>query len=673
MVFSHEITDTYDIIGEIGKGGSGTVYKAYHKRLRKTVVLKKQHDSIRGLVNERTETDTLKNLRHSNLPQVLDFIITADAVYTVMDFIPGQSVKEILDQKHKMTEPEVIKYAQQLCDALVYLHNSNPPVIHGDIKPDNIMITPDGDVCLIDFNISSALGAANSYAFGYTLGYAAPEQKRSFEYERDRIKRISTRPIEATVLLNPEDFDEASRKDSQGSNAPISSQGMTVEEKQEIGILYDKRSDIYSFGATLYHMITGIKPASDPDKIVPVLEIYPLLNRGLADIITKSMYASPEERFQSFDEIKKILNNIRKYDLKYKAKVTRRIVIGAISAVVIGTIVAVMLINIKKTGAANYSEGLDEALELYNSADYEGSIGVIEEKLIDKFYFDLDKKYRSSTYYLRGNDWFGLERYDYAVEDYNAAIEYDEDNAMIYRDKAIALARLKEHDEAVEVLAKAEQKGLSIADLKLVNAEIEDSINNKTQAIALYKECIVAADDDQTKARASLLCSKLFDEHDEKQLNEAISMLSDASMLNSSYQAGILEKLAQKYINAAQYTGDTTYYLEAAKVFDRIVDKGWDTYNTHNNLAIIYDQTDDLKSAEAELQFMLERYGDNYNTYKRLAFLEIEKQNVVISNDRDYSAFYSYYDWAKSLYENRSDSKTDAEMNVLEELSIQIE
>lgn len=69
-------------------------------------------------MNERAETDTLKNLRHSYLPKALDFIVTEDAVFTVMDYIPGQSVKDILKERGRLSEQEVIKYAGQLCDAL---------------------------------------------------------------------------------------------------------------------------------------------------------------------------------------------------------------------------------------------------------------------------------------------------------------------------------------------------------------------------------------------------------------------------------------------------------------------------------------------------------------------------------------------------------------------------
>ena len=679
-----EITDTYEVLGEIAQGGGGTVYEAYHKRLRKKVVLKKQHDAIRGLVNERTETDTLKNLRHSYLPQVLDFIVTDDAVYTVMDYIPGQSVGDILRERNKLSEQEVIKYARQLCDALVYLHNSKPPVIHGDIKPDNIMITPEGDVCLIDFNISSALGAANTYAFGYTTGYAAPEQRLSFEYARNTLRTVKASnasknddqateilsPSEATEMLSPSEATEILQESDQTVLLAGTSDPRTGEERRQPGIVFDKRSDIYSYGATLYHMLTGIKPSSEPGRITPVLDIYPMLNRGLADIITKSMEIEPENRFQSFDEIKKILDNIPKYDLEYRAKVVRRIATGLIAAALIGIIAAVSLTALKKTGDNNYRTGLDQALALYYDGDHEGSIDYINDNLIGGFYFDPDKTLKASAYHLRANDWFEMEQYDNAIEDYDAALSLDPTNALIYRDKAIALARSGETDKAIEVLDEAGDLGLESADLMLAKAEIETSRGNTDKAIELYNDCIDSAGDDQTRARAAMLCASLYDHSDASQLSEAIDMLEKASAFDSSLKAGVLEQLAQCHIDMADLTGDESHYNSALDVFTQIVDKGWDTYTTHNNMVILYEQMGDLGSAEKECNYMLEKYGDNYNTYKRLAFLEIEKQNT--GDNKDYTLFEEYYEKAEDLYKKQSIITDDMEMNILKELRGQI-
>ncbi|MCR5556419.1 MAG: protein kinase [Butyrivibrio sp.] len=668
MFFSKEILDTYDIVGEIGKGGGGTIFEAYHKRLQKKVVLKRQHDSIRGLVNERTETDTLKNLRHSNLPQVLDFLVTDDAIYTVMDYIPGKSVKALLDEKGKLTEDEVIKYAKQLCEALVYLHSATPPVIHGDIKPDNIMITPDGDVCLIDFNISSALGAVNSYAFGYTLGYAAPEQRKSFEIEKDRLKRIAESQIQANdkTELIYEKTEILVGGDSSSGNS---------NEQDNVNVIFafDKRSDIYSFGATLYHMLTGKKPSSDGTGTVPVLDIYPLMNRGLAEIITKSMCLRPEDRFQSFNEIKKILDNIKKYDLKYKAKVVRRIIIGGVAAVVLGTAVAVSLIYLKNTGNKNYKEVIDKATKLYQDMDYEGSIDLINTELINKYHFAADPNLVSTAYHLRGNDWFELEQYEYALDDYYASVSYVGGDATIYRDEAIALARLNRTDEALDILDEAKAEGLGSADLLLANAEVESMAGNNDKAIELYLSCAEQSDDNTTKARAYMQCADLYKRDDESQLREAIGLLEKASAIDSDLKAGIMERLAQGYIDLVSVSGDDSSYADALEIFDRIVDNRWDTYTTHNNMAIIYEQMDDLDAAENELQSMLDKYGDNYNTYKRLAFLEVEKQNKNLGTTRDYSAFKEYGEKALSLYGTQNLVTNDMEINVLEELLSQVQ
>ncbi len=172
-----QLKDTYDIEGQIGEGGGGSIYKAYHKRLQKEVVIKKMHMRSRNIHKNRQEADILKNLRHSYLPQVLDFIETGDEVYTVIDFIPGESFQQLLDRHVTFSQDKIIKYARQLCEALIYLHGQKIPILHGDIKPANIMLTPADDVCLIDFNISGFFEQNEIMAIGYSKGYAAPEQK----------------------------------------------------------------------------------------------------------------------------------------------------------------------------------------------------------------------------------------------------------------------------------------------------------------------------------------------------------------------------------------------------------------------------------------------------------------------------------------------------------------
>lgn len=102
----------------------------------------------------RQEVDILKNLNHMYLPQVLDFLTEGNDIYTVMSYIPGRSFKELLEEGSPFRPNQLIRWGMQLCSALNYLHGQNPPIIHGDIKPANIMLTPEGNICLIDFNIS---------------------------------------------------------------------------------------------------------------------------------------------------------------------------------------------------------------------------------------------------------------------------------------------------------------------------------------------------------------------------------------------------------------------------------------------------------------------------------------------------------------------------------------
>ena len=176
---SEIIASTYKIIERIGSAGGGVVYLANHLRLNKLVVLKADKRKITTREDLlRREVDILKKLGHTYIPQVYDFFVEDDTVYTVIDYIDGESLDKPLKRGEKFSQPQVIKWAVQLLEALCYLHNpghENPPkgYVHSDIKPANIMCRPNGDICLIDFNIALALGEKN--AVGRSPGYASPE------------------------------------------------------------------------------------------------------------------------------------------------------------------------------------------------------------------------------------------------------------------------------------------------------------------------------------------------------------------------------------------------------------------------------------------------------------------------------------------------------------------
>ena len=228
-------SDTYEVIDYLQSGSGGMVYKAYHKRLKKEVVLKRIKKKSANMKINRQEVDILKNLNHMYLPQVLDFLSVDGEIFTVISFVPGKSFKELLDEGAHFKKKQLICWGMQLCSALHYLHNQNPPIIHGDIKPANMMLTPQGNICLIDFNISFFMD--DSMVWGYTEGYTSPEQY---------IVAVDKKSASA------------------------------IPERSII----DEKSDIYSVGATFYHLITGEKLKRQRDKLgnhmrSPFMPAYP--------------------------------------------------------------------------------------------------------------------------------------------------------------------------------------------------------------------------------------------------------------------------------------------------------------------------------------------------------------------------------------------------------------
>ena len=158
-------------------GGMGELFRAHKRGLDVEVVVKRVKAQFQGETDETREANILKNLRNQFLPRIYDIIYASDGfIYTVMDYIPGCNLQEYVEQHGALSQKQSLKWLKQLCEVTAYLHKQKPPVIHCDIKPQNIMITPEEDICLIDFNISLLFEGAEMNVLGMTEGYAAPEQ-----------------------------------------------------------------------------------------------------------------------------------------------------------------------------------------------------------------------------------------------------------------------------------------------------------------------------------------------------------------------------------------------------------------------------------------------------------------------------------------------------------------
>lgn len=714
MTYPKELTPTYDIYEQIGAGGGGIVYRAMHKRLQKQVVLKKIKGTA-SISDCRTEVDVLKNLRHSYLPQVLDFIESSEGIFTVMDFIPGKSLQQMMDAGHKFTEKETLKYAKQLCEALSYLHTQKPPIVHGDIKPDNVMITPEGNVCLIDFNISGILEGQGMQTFGYTPGYSSPEQVKTFEEakklfaERGRKTAASAGDSEKTVLLPEQDSDRTVFLSEQDSDKTVllyekdTEKTVLLAEKDEYAVVplsIDRRSDIYSLGATLYALLMG----EAPDISSKRCEL-PDVSTGFQVILKKALEQKAERRYADAGEMLRSILQVHKKDKKYRRLLLRQeltvIAFLFLFAVSVFSLVEGMrligqereqryerLVEQLEHGvedalaAEQFDEMYEEAVSLhpedvapyYAKAYYlfQTSGREAAEKYM-KQVFDLplsgaDDRF-SNLYYLFAECKFRNEEYEQAQWYYKRALDYGGENPLLYRDYAISLIYLKQMDEAERLLKEAEEKGMAQSDIFLVQGELERAFGNYEEAVSCFSKVLAETEDDYMKERAYIIASKAFSAigSEEALLTDTEWLKEAAKELPMSSRLLIYERLTEEYITLGELTDQSSYYEQAISALQDIVEMGWDTSLTYSNIIVLYQRISDMEAARTWAEKMCERYPEQYASYMRLAFTELEQQSAKPEGERDYKAFARYYKEALERYQKQtSGNVTNAEMQLLE-------
>lgn len=312
------IAQTYELMEQIGAGGGGNVYLARHLRLNKLVILKADKRKITTRPELlRREVDVLKTLSHTYIPQVYDFFAIGETVYTVMDYVDGESLDKPLKRGERFSQPQIVKWACQLLQALCYLHaptHGDPPrgFVHSDIKPANIMYKPDGDICLIDFNIALAVGEES--VVGGSAGYASPEHyglDYSFSSNTATRERAGDFSGDATATMTMPEMGFSSSSSKRA-------------------IVPDARSDIYSVGATLYHLLSGRKPAKDASDVTPLTEKD--ASPQIVAIITKAMNPNPDLRYQTAEEMLWAFEHLHENDPRTKRlRRSRRIAAAALT------------------------------------------------------------------------------------------------------------------------------------------------------------------------------------------------------------------------------------------------------------------------------------------------------------------------------------------------------
>ncbi len=258
------VNGRYRIIRLLGQGGMGAVYQAWDQNLERPCALKENLETSEGLSRQfEREARLLANLNHPNLPRVTDhFHIPNQGQYLVMDFIEGEDLDQRLRRAGRpLPELEALDWIAQVADALTYLHRHDPPIIHRDVKPANIRITPAGRAMLVDF------GIAKMYASG-------------------------SRTTQGARAVTP---------------------GFSPPEQYGAGPT-DERSDIYALGATLYALLTGFTPPDSVDLMTgaagplhPTNRLNPAVSPQVSAAIAQAMQPGRAQRFASIDEFKTAL------------------------------------------------------------------------------------------------------------------------------------------------------------------------------------------------------------------------------------------------------------------------------------------------------------------------------------------------------------------------------
>ncbi len=324
------ILGQYQVCRQLGKGGMGEVYLAKDMQDGMLWAIKLQAYNENNYELLSSEVEVQSKLNHPAVPKIRQTYTMDRYLYIVMEFVEGRTLDDYLKTGEIIPENIALKWFQQICDVLVYLHGQDVPIVYRDLKPSNIMIQPSGDVKIIDFGIAGEYQQGEKprrKQMALTRGYAAPEQYNS-------------------------------------------------------RYMMDVRTDIYALGVTMHYMLTGKNPNTPPYYFRPVRKLNRDISYGLEYIVKKCIQPNPDKRYGSATELRDELDGIGRLEKKLKKKRTaqkRRIMAGA-SAVLLLSVCLFLFVKSKRSATINaYYSYLGQAEDYRNAGAYEEALQIYEK------------------------------------------------------------------------------------------------------------------------------------------------------------------------------------------------------------------------------------------------------------------------------------------------------
>lgn len=559
MLYSGEIIDnTYKIVNEIGSGGMGVVYLAFHLRLEKYVVMKKFKGDVSNVSLLRNEVDILKSLHHPYLPQVYDFIEFENDIYTIIDYINGYDLSYYIKNGEFFSENQLVKWLKQLCEVLVYLHEKPIPVIHMDIKPANIIVNSDGNICLIDFGIS--LGQSETIK-GFSVNYSSPEQYHN-----------------VLSILN-------------GS----------YDEMVEL----DGRSDIYSLGATFYYLMTGILPDIENQEQPDISQFDIPYSDAFVSIIQKSMNKNLSDRFKTARKMLDAVNNIKKQDKRFKKYVAIQICVSSIAVLSAISGIGLMINGNNSIIKDNFNKDYEKFVESYEQNDYSATDEgrrILDNDNYQK-YIDNETKenllHSVGDCYYRQNDFVNASVYYKKAYEAAGSTKNNNENADVYfRDYLISLIMNNDLSKVENEIDKAENKDSYY--IRIVEAQFNLYIGNTDNCREILNEILSQNIGIENEYMGYLIYGDSF--FKEKDYLNAVKYYEQA--LDVKKDISVLRKLGSAYFNCMVYvdSNNRQYIEKSLEYYTEIQNDYYPSVTDTINLAQIYRFNDNYTEAENVLK-----------------------------------------------------------------------